>query len=285
MASNEIVVGSSDGAPATEPAGSSSLNAVALRERRRRRKLRLKKLEKRLEVLDRHIKKWAKAEVSLEDMNSGFSAYMKEDLLKRKFVQTWQELCELQHLNDSIVIEDEEASGYEGTPYPEVNRRVQRLLRLDEFPDYVDVVQLLDRCNSKYDLRIAPEERGKLARKVFKDVGRIMKRSRHRDFVHHFGSHLTDNFTTDVDPAETVYYTRPTDLLGQLVTLCVCVCVCYSGRGSAEEAAGEPEGGGEEDAGRRGGVCGKAGAGVQRAAVSRGRLVLRQRTRGGGGGG
>ena len=200
----EVLGGSSDDRPAAETAGSSSLNAAALRERRQRRKLRLKKLEKRLEILDRHIKKCAEAEVSLDEMGSGYSAYMKEDLLKRKFVRTWKELCELQHVKDSIVIEDRESSSYEGTPYPEVNRRIQRLLRLDEFPDYLDIVQLLDRCSSKHGLGIGAEEKNQLARKVFKDVGKILKRSRHRDFVHHFGSHLTDSFSTSSDPAEKV---------------------------------------------------------------------------------
>ena len=198
-------------AAAVSVAAPASLNAAALREKRQRKKLRIKKLEKRLEVLDRHIKKCAEAEVSLDELESGFSAYIKEDHLKRKFVLTWQELCRLHHVSDTIAIEDREGAAYEGTPYPEVNRRIQRLLRLDEFPDYMDIVQLLDRCNTKHQLEIGSDERGQLARKIFKDVGRIMKRSRQRDFVHHFGSHLTDEFSSASDPAENV---------------CVCVCVC-----------------------------------------------------------
>ena len=199
-----VLCSSSHDGPSTETPGFSSLNATALRERRQRKKLRFKKLEKRLEVLDRQIKKCAEAEVSLDEMKSGYSAYIKEDVLKRKFVKTWQELCRLQHVSDSIEIEDREGSCYEGTPYPEVNRRVQRLLRLDEFPDYLDVVQLVERCNSKHSLGIGAEKKGQLARKIFKDVGKIMKRSRHRDFVHHFGSHLTDSFFPASDPAEQV---------------------------------------------------------------------------------
>ena len=199
--SSADVVNGSVRAEVGEP---SPLNASELRDRRQRRKLRLKKLDKKLEVLDRQIRKCAEAELSLDEMGSGYSAYLKEDLLKRKFVKTWQELCQLQRVNDSIVIEDEDSSCYRGTPYPEVNRRVQRLLRLNEFPDYIDIVQLLDRCNTKHNLGIAAEEKGQLARKVFKEVGRIMKRKRHRDFVHHFGSHLTDGFDSKVDPAEQV---------------------------------------------------------------------------------
>ena len=189
---------------------SSPLNATELRERHQRKKLVLKKLEKKLEILDRQIKKCAEAEVSLDEMESGYSAYIKEDLLKRKFVKTWQEFCQLQRVSDAVAIEDSEFSSYEGTPYPEVNRRVQRLLRQDEFPDYIDIVQLVDRCNTKHSLGITAEEKGQLSRKVFKDVGKIMKRSRHRDFIHHFGSHLTDNFSSTADPARKVNMDRLT---------------------------------------------------------------------------
>lgn len=208
MESNECMdtEGCSSGIAATTPevAQYTPLNASKLKERRQRKKLRFKKLEKKLEILDRQIKKCAEAEISLEEMESGYSAYIKEDLLKRKFVKTWQELCQLQRVSDGIVIEDKETSAYDGTPYPEVNRRVQRLLRQDEFPDYIDIVQLLDRCNTKHGLGIATEEKSQLARKVFKDVGKMMKRSRQRDFIHHFGSHLTDNFSIATDPAEKV---------------------------------------------------------------------------------
>ena len=191
--------------PVAQTAVPPPLNATELKERRQRKKLRFKKLKKKLEILDRQIKKCAEAEVSLEEMDSGYSAYIKEDLLKRKFVKTWQELCRAQRVSDGIVIENSERSAYEGTPYSEVNRRVQRLLQQDEFPDYIDIVQLLDRCNAKHGLGMAPEEKGQLARKVFKEVGKIIKRSRHRDFVHHFGSHLTDSFSSSLDPAEKVH--------------------------------------------------------------------------------
>ena len=180
---------------------SSALNATQLREKKHKKKFTIKKLEKKLELLDRQIKKFNEAEVTLDEMTSGSSAYMKEDLLKRKFVVTWQKLCELQGISDDLVIEDHDSSSYSGTPYPEVNRRVQRLLRFDEFPDHFDVCQLIERCNTKHNLGISNEEKVLLSRKVFKEVGQILKKSRHRDFVAHFGSHLTDELKTGEDPA------------------------------------------------------------------------------------
>ena len=142
------------------------------------------------------------AELSMDEMNSGSSAYMKEDLYKRKFVATWQELCKLFHVSDEIEVAERDGSGvYTGTPYPEINRRVQRLLKLDEFPDHFDILELVERCNSKYELGIGADEKSQLSRKLFKEVGKLLKERRQRDFNSHFGSHLTDSMKFEEDPA------------------------------------------------------------------------------------
>ena len=149
------------------------------------------------------LPRFNEAEVSLDEMDSGASAYMKEDLLKRKFIATWQELCGVVAISPEIEICTEEiASGYTKTPYPEINRRVTRLLRCNEFPDHYDIVELIERCNTKHELGISVEEKAQLSREVFKDVGKILKSQRARDFKAHFGSHLTDDaLKKSEDPA------------------------------------------------------------------------------------
>ena len=136
-------------------------------------------------------------------MDSGNSAYMKEDLLKRKFIATWQELCGVVGISPEIEICSEGiSSGYTKTPYPEINRRVTRLLRCNEFPDHYDIVELIERCNTKHVLGISVEEKAQLSKEVFKDVGKILKSQRARDFKAHFGSHLTDDaLKKSEDPA------------------------------------------------------------------------------------
>ena len=187
---------------AEPPNSSTALNADQLKDRKLKRKYMIKKLEKKLEVLDRQIKKFNEADLSLEDMNSGSSVYMKEDLLKRRFVATWEELCRLQRIPADIeIVEEGVGAEYSGTDYPQINRRVQRLLQLDEFPDHFDIVQLIERCDTKHDLHISSEEKVQLSKRVFKEVGKILKRRRQRDFKVHFGSHLTDSVKTDEDPA------------------------------------------------------------------------------------
>lgn len=168
---------------------------------KRGRKYKIKALEKKLELLDRQIRRFNEAEITLDDMNEPTSAYIKEHLLKTKFVDTWEKLCKLRGIDPEVVIEDEQTQNYSGTPYPEINRRIQRLLRMDEFPDCFDIVQLIERANTKYSLGISTEERSQLATKIFKEVGGALKKRRHRDFVAHFGSHLTDDFKESRDPA------------------------------------------------------------------------------------
>ena len=131
------------------------------------------------------------------------SAYMKEDLLKRKFMATWQELCSVVGISPEIEITNESlTTGYTKTPYPEINRRVTRLLRCNEFPDHYDIVELIERCNTKHELGISAEEKAQLSRDVFKNVGKILKGQRARDFKAHFGSHLTDDaLKKNEDPA------------------------------------------------------------------------------------
>ena len=136
-------------------------------------------------------------------MQSGSSAYMKEDLLKRKFIATWHELCKLVGISPDIEITYEDLSaGYTKTPYPEINRRVTRLLKRNEFPDHYDIIELVERCNTKHNLGISVEEKAQLSREVFKDVGKLLKAQRAKDFKAHFGSHLTDDaLKKNEDPA------------------------------------------------------------------------------------
>lgn len=139
----------------------------------------------------------------MEDMLSANSAYLKEDYLKRKFMAVWDELCEMQGIPSTIEIEHDDGldENYSSSPYPEVNRRVRRLLKRNEFPDHMDVCDLINRCNEKYNLGISVAEKTELSRRVFKEVGEIIKRRRVKDYRAHFGSHLTDAVKDADDPA------------------------------------------------------------------------------------
>ena len=151
-------------------------------------------------VISSVVYRLSEEEVSLEEMASGNSAYLKEDYIKRKFLNTWDEICQLQKIPPTIEIVHDEGA-YSGTHYPEINRRVQRILKIDEFPDHMDIYEVVERCNVKHSLGIGEAEKAELSRKVFKEVGRIIKSRRVKDYQAHFGSHLTDVVKVEADPA------------------------------------------------------------------------------------
>ena len=137
----------------------------------------------------------------MDEMLLGNSAYLKEDYVKRKFMDTWEELCQVLRIPSTIEVEHEDTEESCSTSYPEINRRVQRLLKTDEFPDYVDICDLVERCNTKHKLGISITEKLQISEKLFKAVGKVIKSRRSRDYRAHFGSHLTDLVKMDDDPA------------------------------------------------------------------------------------
>ena len=165
----------------------------------RKRDKRVKRLEKKLELYQRKIRQTMEMEVTLEEMKSDTSPYLKEDFIKRKFVKVWHELCDVVGISPEIQENTHHYHSYESTPYPEINRRVERLLKLDEFPDYWDVCQLVNRVNEKHSLGIKEREIHLLSQKIFREVGDQIKQQRRQTYSQLFGSHLTD--LVEEDPA------------------------------------------------------------------------------------
>ena len=164
----------------------------------RLKKRRIKLLEKKLELYHRQIRRVTEMEVTLDEMKTRSSAYLKEDWLKRRFLHSWEELCALVGVSPEVQMNDHVyVRPYQGTQYPEVNRRVERLLQLGEFPDHYDVCQLVNRCNEKHSLGIKQEEIMQLSKRLFKEIGNILKKQRIKDLVQHLGCHLTDDAPED----------------------------------------------------------------------------------------
>jgi len=163
---------------------------------------RIKKLQKKMEVYSRQIKKFNEESLSFSEMDRDDSAYMKVDALQRKLIKTWEDICRLQGTSPEIAVKYN-AKSFGGTKYEELNQKINRLLdkSVDCFPDYVDILTMVTRCNTKYNLCISSEEQGPLARRIFQDVIKELKRRRQSDFVNYFGSHLTDECKDKRDPA------------------------------------------------------------------------------------
>ena len=163
---------------------------------------RLKKLRKKMEIYSRQIKKFNEESLSFNEMDRNDSAYMKVDALQRKLLKTWEEFCRVQGMSPDIAVKYN-TSEFIGTQYEELNKKINRLLdkSIDCFPDYIDVLTIVQRCTTKHKLPISNEEQGKLSRRLFQDIIKELKRRRQGDFISHFGSHLTDECKGKSDPA------------------------------------------------------------------------------------
>ena len=163
---------------------------------------RLKKLRKKMEIYSRQIKKFNEESLGYSDMERSDSAYMKVDALQRKLLKTWEEFCRVQGMSPNIAVKYN-TTGFTGTHYEELNKKIDRLLdkSVDSFPDYIDVLTIVQRCTTKHKLPISSEEQSIMSRRLFQDIIKELKRRRQSDFVTHFGSHLTDECKRTSDPA------------------------------------------------------------------------------------
>ena len=174
-------------------------------KKRRMSKKKLKKTilkyEKRMKLLHEQIKKFQEADISLDEMDDEDSVYVRSDYLMQRLVRTWEEWCHLTSNSPQIVVSTAEAKDYAGTEFEELNKKVQKVLEGDDFPDYQDIRELVEQCNTKHNLGLSREKEQELSRTVFKDVGKLMKKKRRQDFLNHFGCHLTDAVHLTDDPA------------------------------------------------------------------------------------
>ena len=186
-----------------EPSESKPVSAAGRQNRKQAAfEYRIKKLQKKMEVYSRQIKKFNEESLSFNEMDRDDSAYMKVDALQRKLIKTWEDICRLQGTSSEITVKYDTKS-FKGTKYEELNQKINRLLdkSVDCFPDYVDILTVVTRCNTKYNLCIHGDEQGPLARRIFQDVIKELKRRRQGDFISCFGSHLTDECKGKRDPA------------------------------------------------------------------------------------
>ena len=176
--------------------------AVASSSQQRALLYRLKKLRKKMDIYSRQIKKFNEESLNFNEMDRNDSAYMKVDALQRKLLKTWEEFCRVQGMSPKINVKYN-TTQFSGTEFEELNKKINRLLdkSMDCFPDYIDVLTLVQRCTTKHNLPISSEEQGALSRRLFQNIIKELKKRRQGDFIKHFGSHLTDECMGTSDPA------------------------------------------------------------------------------------
>lgn len=179
-----------DAASPSQPPGP---QAEAPKARGSKRHIRY--LEKLLQVHAKEIRRLQEKELDLEEMESEDSAYMQESRLKRHMMRIFKRLCELKDCNSLTGRVIEQRIPYRGTRYPEVNRRIERLVNQSEaFPDYSDILKVVQKASIRHNLALPKCQMERMAADAFREVGNRLQERRQMDLVYNFGCHLTDQY-------------------------------------------------------------------------------------------
>ncbi|XP_054833294.1 LOW QUALITY PROTEIN: death domain-associated protein 6 [Eublepharis macularius] len=165
-------------------------------------KRQIRYLENLLQVYAVEIRRLQERELDLEELGREDSAYLQESHLKRRMMRIFERLCEFKDCNSLTGRVIEQRIPYRGTRYPEVNRRIERLINCPEaFPDYSDILKVVQKANIRHSLGLPKRQMESMAADAFRDVGNRLQERRHLDLIYNFGSHLTDQYQPGSDPA------------------------------------------------------------------------------------
>ncbi|CAI5769001.1 Daxx [Podarcis lilfordi] len=165
-------------------------------------KRQIRYLEDLLRLHEVEIRKLQERELDLEELDSEDSTYLQESRLKRRMVRIFQRLCQLKDCSSLTGRVIEQRIPYRGTRYPEVNRRIERLInRPEAFPDYADILKAVQKASTRHRLGLPKRQMESMAAEAFREVGNRLQERRHLDLVYNFGSHLTDQYRPNSDPA------------------------------------------------------------------------------------
>ncbi|XP_072176579.1 uncharacterized protein [Diadema setosum] len=142
---------------------------------------KIRRLEKLMGRLHKEIRRYSEKELSFDDMLEEQSPHITEHKLRKRFVETWQKWCKMKGYEARTGRPMERKLKFQGTRYPEINSKVQRLIREKGFPDFHDIHHLVKKVDSKNGLGIADIH--SLSREIFEDIGQQFRRRRCDEFI------------------------------------------------------------------------------------------------------
>ncbi|KAH8356801.1 hypothetical protein KR200_004953 [Drosophila serrata] len=159
---------------------------------------RIRKLNHTLATIKKRIELLEEADVDLNDEDS---SYLQVERYKKRACQIYEKICDLTGESKSASRRLKQAITFKDSPYPDFNRTLSAFVnRMREFPDYNDVVQLLEHCNKEKDLGLANFEMKRIAEDAFTKVGQLLQARRKTDLyetVTHFTANVKDPAVSD----------------------------------------------------------------------------------------
>ncbi|XP_068151738.1 LOW QUALITY PROTEIN: daxx-like protein [Drosophila tropicalis] len=160
---------------------------------------RIRKLNRTLYTITKKITALEEADVDWNDDDD--SSYLQVERFKKRACQIYEKICDLTGENKSAHSQLKQPFVFKDSPYPQFNRTLSLFVnRMQEFPDYHDVLRLLEHCNKEKDLGLANFEMKRIAHDAFVKVGRLLQARRKTDLyetVTHFTANAKDPAAAD----------------------------------------------------------------------------------------
>lgn len=179
---------------------------------------RIRKLNRTLYTITKRISTLEEADV---DWNDDDSSYLQVERYKKRACQIYEKICDLTGESKSAHRLMKQPILFKDSPYPQFNRTLSAFVnRMHEFPDYHDVLKLLEHCNKEKGLGLALFEMKRIgkntcgnnyfnfiiieysfaAHDAFVKVGRLLQTRRKTDLyetVTHFTANAKDPAASD----------------------------------------------------------------------------------------
>ncbi|XP_046738574.1 uncharacterized protein LOC124406931 isoform X2 [Diprion similis] len=180
---------------------------------------KLRALEKAMRRCERYIKKCETADVNFEDEND--SHYILAEKYKQRMVELYNKYCEITGESSDAGRDYLRPKHHSVTPLPILNQAISNFVNIKMtkfretssyskkkggktrstntviFPDYVDILNCIKRCNMDQNLELTKAKQETIAKQAFLDLGAYLQRCRQSDYYDTFSLYL-DN---DSDPA------------------------------------------------------------------------------------
>ncbi|KAH8248702.1 hypothetical protein KR032_002383 [Drosophila birchii] len=166
--------------------------------RDKRQDERIRKLNHTLATIKKRIEMLEEADV---DWNDDDSSYLQVERYKKRACQIYEKICDLTGESKSARRQLKQAIIFKDSAYPDFNRTLSAFVnRMQEFPDYHDVLQLLEHCNKEKELGLANFEMKRIAHDAFDKVGHLLQARRKTDLyetVMHYTANGKDPAASD----------------------------------------------------------------------------------------
>ncbi|XP_037708190.1 daxx-like protein isoform X2 [Drosophila subpulchrella] len=159
---------------------------------------RIRQLNRTLYTITKRIKMLEDADV---DLNDDDSSYLQVERFKKRACQIYEKICDLAGESKRASRKLKPPIQFKDTAYPHFNRTLSAFVnRMREFPDYHDVLQILEHCNKEKQLGLANFEMKRIAYDAFAKVGKLLQSRRKTDLyetVTHFTANVKDPASSD----------------------------------------------------------------------------------------